>query len=384
MRKLTVGGIAVVILIIVLGAIIGTVTGFQFSTGEENVERSEVTPGGMMTTSIEQSERNTEVTVEMEALERELENQGDISPEDALVEQANLIDRHVDDTDVSLRIATRAYENGDISADLYLSNIVSLNAYAHTWEEYREEIQQNETEIGIDLSEGVFTTMTEPDAEKIVSEQADVVRDAYFDNRENTSVSVSQEDEKTKVTAEKENTYVKMVMSSERSVSTNTEITHSEALEVATDKLGEKWVVTATDADTNSGVYTFDFGVDDDNKTGEAVVEVDAETGEIHQLRLGVDEDKEKFEQEETPSLVPVLVDMEVDGSDYVSEVIVFEGGERVSDAEVSIDGEAMGTTGSDDGVEIRFSQTDEIVLTAETEGKDGETVVEISQIIGL
>ncbi|QSW98403.1 hypothetical protein [Haloterrigena alkaliphila] len=356
-------------------------TAIQDESTENDVT---VTTGAQLSTIVTATSDEVRTEFENTAFdERMADNASDRAA--AIAERAAALENRSTTLRAEYENATAAYEVGDLEKSAYAQRLASLSARAENVVSSYERLEERVESVDeIDRRAAGVTPSELADQRAAVADLTSSGADALFQqftgetngNAEievDGGVSIEVETDDGERTREYERP---------RDGDGSLAISQTDALDAATDVLSpvEDGNWTVTEAETDDGVYEFEFVLAgaETGETGEAEVSVDGETGTVFELeeeierRDAADDEDEADEKEDEDERLVVLV---ASGSPDPGEQVTLKllaNGQPAADAAVTVNDRAVGTT-NDDGELTVTLPVEEAEIEAEHGDAEGE-----------
>jgi|GEM_PF-5101358 len=303
---------------------------------------------------------------------------------DAIVERATKL-RH------DYRIATVAYEQGDISRTTYAQYLATLNARAENIDSSIDRLQAKAADVSaLDRRAAGYSVTELRRAERALDELTGAGVSELrqrFTGHGSGDVDVDREDGGLTVRVSSQNGDVTREIERERDDDDSIVVDQSTALETARGTLeahgAGSWSLERSIIDRGDGDFEFAFALTGTNATGTATVAVDGSSGSVYSLEAEVDapsgeesdddsdddsddsdSDASASDEDATENSGSLTVLATDSLSDIGSEAIiqVMDDGTAVSGATVTVNGQSVGTTDADGTISLTVPDDDTII----------------------
>lgn len=312
---------------------------------------------------------------------------------DAVVEQAAALRR-------DYRVATVAYEQGDISRTTYAQYLATLNVRAENIESSIDRVQAKATSVSaLDLRAAGYSVSEIRRAERAIDELTGAGVSELrqrFTGHGTGDVNVDREDGGLTVRVSSQNGDVTREIERERDAEDSISVDQTAALETARNALDAPgtgtWSLEHSSIHRGDGGYEFTFVLTGTNATGTAEVSVDGSTGAVYSLEAEVDapggddsdddsdtergdsdgdsdseisdsdDEDDEGEFTERGGALTVLATGGISESGSQTTVRVMDGGAPVRGAVVTVNGQAVGTTDADGTITVSVPDDDTVI----------------------
>ena len=364
---------------------------------ETNNSSVNVTTGQQLSTVLAVTSDDVQSQVEETEFEIEYENASDEERAEALADRADRLRERATEIRDAYRIATEAYEAGELTKSEYAQQVATLNSQAgNLFGSYQSLSARTASLSALELRAAGFNgstldeSMNELDG---VSGTGATALLRQFTGQGDGEVEIASENGLS-IEVESEDGGQSRELERPGDDSTNLTVTQRTALDTARDALTDvnsSWRLVNGRIDRDDGDYEFRFHVNTDTTVGQASVTVDGSSGTVVELEeetrlkgtaraneaqksnpgAGPPEDAgergnddDKSEDGDERELALVVADGEIAPNGTIT-VRALADGEPVTGEAVQLNGEQVGTTDADGAVTVTLPATGEVELTA-------------------
>lgn len=378
--------VAAIVAIVLIAAVfpVGAIGGMTTDTAVTDTadHRTNAPPGQQLATVIEVSNDEVKGDVEAAAFDSDFESATDTERAELLADRAATLRERADGLVADREAATEAYRAGEVSMTVYARQLAVLNDRSNSLIEAFDRLDERAEGVPeAELQAAGYDRSADEESRTQLARLTGGGATALFQQytAERTGEFAIDTDDGISIEVETEDGERTREFEREQPGNGTLLVTQNEAIDAARGVLATEidgqWTLRSAEADSDDGIYEFEFRFRGPEHVGEAEVSVDGETGQVFEL----DEEIEIRDTDDEASLQIDVLGGTVGPGETVTLRVTTDG-EPAEGAIIEIDSEVVGTTDSNGEITVTLPNSDGVDIEAEYNGTDAELEFEFSE----